>query len=153
MIEQISELKSGSMISIDDETSKQITGREDFVVNGIEHFIVDDIDITLVDLDQYSLVVTWFKGDAICSVCEEHTEQIAYLDEAEDFIEELEFPCGEVDIVYQKSQAVHSNDDDVPSFCEYYTSDHHMDYLLIREETDSLTVYRGFTVDPNDVIL
>jgi len=151
MIDELAMLKSGAMISVDDEISKQFTGQEDFVINQVERYDVDGVDIAIAELGDYSLIVTYLSGSMICAICEGFGEEIDCFD-SDDFADEIVLCGGEEDFVYQKGQAAYATSD-TPSFCEYFTSDYHLDYLMVSEDSDCVNVYRGICVDEDSVIL
>ena len=153
MIEEIAQLDLGIMITIDEEVSKRFTSQEDFTVGSVQEFNVGGVTILVVELGDYCLVATNFHGDTDCAICEEVQKEIDYLDESDDFAEEIEICTGGENELYQKGQSVYSTGDDMPSFCEYTNHEGHVNYLLIREEEKDIIIYRGIAVETENVIL
>lgn len=153
MIEEIAQLEAGAMISIDEEVSKRFTTHEDYVVGVVQEFNVESVTILVVELGNYCLVATDLHGDVNCAICEELHEEIDYLDEADDFANEIEFRMGEAESTYHKRQAVYSTDYELPSFCEYTSQDDYKNFLLVRENAEDVILYHGIAVETENVIL
>jgi len=153
MIDEIARLELGSMISIDDEVSKRFTSQEDFVVGDIQDFSIEGVSILVVELNDYWLVATDLHGETTCAICESYGEEIDYIDDNDDFAEEINIHMGEDDVFYQKGQALYSDEYDIPSFCEYFSQNNYINYLLIQEGAESITAYRGMAIEPENIIL
>lgn len=152
MIDELKQIKSKSMLTIDDESSRQFTGSEDLTVTDSWRYDYDDTCIVFVELDAHYLVAHNLLGETRYFVCEEYDSGEQYFDATEeDFLDEVELEGGDDCPVYEATSCVYSGED-TPDLCEY-SADHHFDYMLIVKHEDEVLVYRGVEIEEGSIIL
>lgn len=153
MIEELIQLEPQSMLSIDDERSKQFTGLEDFIIVAIENINCESAQVVIVDLNDFILISSNLSGEIKYAICELYDDGYEYLDDnEEDFSETIELIGGEGNQIYQQTYIGFSIDHVEDSFCEY-TTDDHFDFILIRKQEHSVMVYRGFELAEMALVL
>jgi len=153
MIEALTQLKPQSMISIDDELSKQFTACEDFIVDSIERFNVDGVDVVILTLGEFYLFAHNITSNIQFTICEAYDDGAYYIDiDEDDFVEEVELETGEDISLYQRMHTIYSLDDN-PSFAEFSCHDAYFTNVIVQKSSDDLIIYRGIAVEPANVIL
>ncbi len=153
MIDELKQLKPTSMLTIDDESSRQLTGSEDLTVTDSWKYDYDGTCIVFVELDANYLIAHNLTGETKCFVCEEYDSGEQYFDaDEQDFLDEIELEGGDDCPIYEATNCVYAGEDSTPSLCEY-SADHHFDYMLIVKHEEKVMVYRGIEIEEGSIIL
>ena len=72
MIDDLKKLKPTSMLTIDDESSLQLTGNADLTVTRVFQYDYDGTCIIFVECDSNYLIVHNLLGETKCFICEEY---------------------------------------------------------------------------------
>jgi len=152
MIDDLKELHHNDMLTIDNEICRQITGLEDFTINQIDYVQTDSEQIVLIEIDDYYLIATDIGGIEKFAICELFDEGISYLDSDESFLDKIKLKGGEGSINYICSDMSSTSESDF-TFCEYTTNEDYYNYLIIQQSPYVVNVYRGVTIDENNIVL
>jgi len=153
MLEELINLKKKSMLTIDDEASKEFTELEDYTVTGVQHYDCDGLQVVIVELDSYFLIANDFMGEPRFFICEAYEEAEDYYDQAaEDFPEEIELEGGENPPVYTSHFGYFPGVPDECAFCEYSAEDH-LSYILMSQCDDEIKMYRGLEIAEGNLLL
>jgi hypothetical protein len=159
MIEQLEQLQPGEMLTIDNEVSKQLTGLEDFSVEGTSRFEFDGQQVIIIEMNTYNLIATDMGGDLKFAICEEYDEacgspvsETDYLGPERKFLDEIELIGGELSVVYLMTNASSPDEEDDDAFAEYTATDYY-NYLLIWRQSNCVSVYRGIMVREDALLL
>lgn len=153
MIDRLLTLNANDMISVDEDSSKQFTGCEDFVISEINKYNYDGAEIVIVSLDDYTLIASSLTGDARFAICELYDEGEEYLED-DRFTEVLELTGGESVECYELNEAVYSDEgNETTGFAEYTLADGFYNFLIVHKSHKHVLVYRGITVEEDNIIL
>jgi hypothetical protein len=153
MIDDLRHLRRKDMLTIDDDICKQITGSEDFAIEEIEYAQTDTEQVIIMCLGDYYLIGTDMGGEESFAVCELYDVGLEYLDTDEvSFLDEIDIASSEGRTTYSLTYVTSELESDC-AFCEYSTSDDYYDYLLVKRDLESTTVYRGISVGEENIVL
>ena len=153
MIDKLRSLKRHSMLTIDDAVCRQITTQDDFSVDDIECIQTENEQIVIVTMGDYYLIGTDVGGDEKFAVCEIYDEGNDYLDRDEiNFLDEIDIGHRENATTYYFVSIPLDLGNDC-AFCEYETNEDYYHYLLIHRNQESAIVYRGVTINEDDIII
>lgn len=151
MIEELQQLEENAMITIDSDSSKNLTGLEDFVVDYVYSYNCDDTEIVMISLGEYFLIASNISGENKYAICENYDDADEYIED-EAFLEVIEISGGENVDQYQQIAAIYTCDNEDTNFCEY-SSDSDFNYAMIYADKDKTELYRGVEIDEDQIIL
>lgn len=152
MFDLLSKLPKKSMITIDEKSSRNFTGCEDFVVDEIQVFTYNNIEILNINLGDFYLIGSNLDGDTKLAICELYDEGFKFLDsDRESFADEIEIDT----ISYKSTFSTLEDDADEYqiAFCEYTSTESILDYLLIKKDDDHVMVFQGIEIYEPNIIL
>lgn len=153
MIENLEELNTKMMISIDNSDSYQLTGLEDFEIANINIIEIDDTKTIIIESDDFFIIATNISGDEVYAICENYNDDEQYFTDDECFMEEIELAGGEEVSVYTKHAEIADESSMEDNLIAEYKSNDWFNFLLIRYTNNQTITYRGVEISDNDIIL